>query len=141
MESASDIVNYDKFSFSSNHISSDSKTKDKNTYQNGLRSKLKREFYLQKFINNKPLHTKKKEKIPKNISLQSIRPVIKKNDCKNKNDFRLINNRQKQNSGRSINTENNKQIKKLKYKFSGKVIMKKWVSTGIFNLTNIYLFY
>ncbi len=51
-ESVSDIVNYDKFSFSSNHISSGSKTKDKNTYQNGLRSKLKREFYLQKFINN-----------------------------------------------------------------------------------------
>ena len=56
------------------------------------------------------LHKQKKEKIPKNISLQSIRPVIKKNDCKNKNDFRLINNRQKLNSGRSINTENNKQI-------------------------------
>ena len=71
------------------------------------------------------LYKQKKEKIPKNISLQSIRPVIKKNDCKNKNDFRLINNRQKLNSGRIINTENNKQIKKLKYKFSGKVIMKK----------------
>ena len=41
-ESVSDIVNYDKFSFSSNHISSDSKTKDKNIDHNGLRSKLKR---------------------------------------------------------------------------------------------------
>ena len=37
LEISSDIVNYDKFSFSSNHISSGSKTKDKNTYQNGLR--------------------------------------------------------------------------------------------------------
>ena len=46
------IKTINKFSFSSNHISSGPKTKDKNTYQNGLRSKLKREFYLQKFINN-----------------------------------------------------------------------------------------
>ena len=60
LEISSDIVNYDKFSFSSNHISSDSKTKDKNIDHNGLRSKLKIEFYLQKFINNKPLHIKKK---------------------------------------------------------------------------------
>ena len=31
------------------------KTKDKNIDHNGLRSKLKREIYLQKFFNNNPL--------------------------------------------------------------------------------------